>query len=73
VISSHNPAAHIKAQAGSGVCVEPRDFAGLLEAARRFQTDASLRERCGKAGRACAEKNFDIEAIADRFEEAMKI
>ena len=35
--------------------------------------DAFLRERCGRAARAYAEKNFDIEAIADRFEEAIKI
>jgi putative colanic acid biosynthesis glycosyltransferase WcaI len=68
-----NLAARTIVQAGSGVCVEPGDFSGFLEAARRFQTDASLRERCGKAGRAYAEKNFDIEAIADRFEEAIGI
>ena len=72
-IPSSNLAARTIAQAGSGVCVEPGDIAGFLEAARRLRADATLRERCGRAARAYAEKNFDIETIADRFEEAIKI
>jgi putative colanic acid biosynthesis glycosyltransferase WcaI len=72
-IPSSNLAALTIAQAGSGACVEPGDFSGFLEAARRFRADTSLRERSGRAARVYAEKNFDIEAIGDRVEEVIKI
>jgi colanic acid biosynthesis glycosyl transferase WcaI len=67
---SDNLAARIILCEGSGTCLEPDDNDGFLSAARDLRKDADLRQRCGKLARAYAERNFDIQKIADRFEES---
>jgi glycosyltransferase involved in cell wall biosynthesis len=54
--------------AGAGLCVASRDVPGLVAAARRLHSDEAMRQRCGEAGRAYAERAFAIGPIADRFE-----
>jgi glycosyltransferase involved in cell wall biosynthesis len=36
---------------------------------RQLHQDAALRQRCGEKARAYAERHFDLQKIADRFEE----
>ena len=67
-IPSPNLAARIINGEGSGICVEPEDVDGFLHKAVRLKQDSTLRNSCGRAARAYAEKHFDIEAIADQFE-----
>jgi glycosyltransferase involved in cell wall biosynthesis len=63
-----NLAARIVADSGAGLVVEPDDQAGFIAQARLLAGDAALRARMGAAGRVYAQKHFDIEAIAGRFE-----
>ena len=67
-----NLAARVIEMSGAGLRVDPDDAEGLVEGARRLLDDAELRERLGAAGRAYAERTFDIEAIADRFESVLE-
>jgi putative colanic acid biosynthesis glycosyltransferase WcaI len=67
-----NLAARIIETSGAGMRVDPDDAESLVEGARRLLEDAELRERLGAAGRAYAERTFDIEAIADRFESVLE-
>jgi glycosyltransferase involved in cell wall biosynthesis len=69
---SGNLAARLIAKEGSGICVEPDNLTGFLNAARELREDAALRQRCGEKARAYAERHFDIQKIADRFEEIAK-
>jgi glycosyltransferase involved in cell wall biosynthesis len=66
-----NLAAKVVEASGAGLMVEPDDGHGLVEAARRLLQDSDLRERLGTAGRAYAEKTFDISTVGDRFEEVI--
>ena len=68
-VPSENLAARIIIDEGTGLCEKPTDLAGFLHAARQLREDATLRHACGELARAYAERNFDIEKIADRFEE----
>jgi glycosyltransferase involved in cell wall biosynthesis len=70
-IPSANLAARIIAKEGTGICVEPADVNGFLEAAAALRQNGCLRRRYGAAARAYAEDNFDIEMIADRFEDVL--
>jgi len=65
-----NLAARIIIREGSGACVEPDDMDGFLKAGRELRKDAALRQRSGERARAYAERNFDVQKIADRFEES---
>jgi colanic acid biosynthesis glycosyl transferase WcaI len=66
-----NLAAKVVEASGAGIVVEPGDGDALVEGARRLLADPSLRGRLGAAGRAYAERTFDIRAIGDRFEEVV--
>lgn len=68
-IPSANLAARIIAKERTGICVEPADFMGFLEAAAALRQDRPLCRQCGSAARAYAENNFDITKIAGRFED----
>jgi glycosyltransferase involved in cell wall biosynthesis len=70
-LPADNLAARVVESSGGGLLVEPDDADGLVEGARRLLGDAELRARLGAAGRAYAERTFDIHAIADRFEEVL--
>jgi colanic acid biosynthesis glycosyl transferase WcaI len=65
-----NLAARVLVDAEAGAVVEAGDRQGVIDAARRLYGDAALRTRSGAAGRAYAEKNFDVPAVARRFEAA---
>ncbi len=62
-----NLAARTVARAGAGLCVAPGDAEGFVAGARRLRGDPALRARLGAAGRAYAERTFDIERIGPRF------
>ncbi|MFN3573962.1 glycosyltransferase family 4 protein [Phenylobacterium sp.] len=62
-----NLAARILTDAGAGLVVEAGDAGGLIAAARRLHGDSQLRASFGASGRAYAEANFDIGAVAQRF------
>ena len=67
-----NLAARIVEDSGAGFAVAPDDEAGFIERAKRLRNDAGLRERMASAGRAYAERHFDIAAITDRFEQLFR-
>lgn len=66
-----NLAAQILEQAGAGTVVEPGDLGGFSAAVRSYLDHPRKAERAGKAGRAYAEANFDLDRVADRFEAVM--
>ncbi len=68
-IPRDNLAARIVAEAEAGIIVDPGDHAAFLAAAKRLKENADLRKRLGANARRYAEQAFDIERIADRFEE----
>jgi len=49
----------------TGLLVPPRDVAALASALRRLMTDASLRERMGRAAHEHAQANFGIDRMLD--------
>jgi glycosyltransferase involved in cell wall biosynthesis len=63
-----NLAAQIVAASGAGALATPDDLPGFIAAAKRLREDAALRAGAARNGRAYAERYFDIERIADRFE-----
>ena len=63
-----NLAARIVVQHETGFVIHPSDADGLLQAADALLHDLSLRERLGQNARRYAETHFDIEKIADHFE-----
>jgi colanic acid biosynthesis glycosyl transferase WcaI len=65
-----NLAASMVTRAEAGLVVSAEDEAAFMAAARRLRAEAALRADFGRAARAYAETNFDIEAVADRFEAA---
>lgn len=65
---SENLAARMVLEAGAGAVVAPEDNEGFVRAAMKLATDPKLAREAGLAGRAYAEANFDINAVADRFE-----
>lgn len=67
-INRGNLAGKIITESGAGIVVEPGDHAGFVAAARELAADQQKSEACGRAGRAYAERTFDIEAITTRFE-----
>jgi colanic acid biosynthesis glycosyl transferase WcaI len=67
-IPAGNLAARIIHGEESGLCVEPQDAAGFIAAAEKLRADANLRQRLADNGRTYAEREFDIERIAGRFE-----
>jgi glycosyltransferase involved in cell wall biosynthesis len=66
-ISPENPAARLIVEAGAGIVVRPRNEQEFIAAARRLVADADLRSRLGASGRSYAEREFNIESLADRF------
>ena len=71
-ISGDNLAAKIINQNGAGTTCEPGDHDSLIDAARSFYSDRKRVDIAGRAGRAYAEKTFDITAIAVRFKKIIE-
>jgi colanic acid biosynthesis glycosyl transferase WcaI len=67
-----NLAARLLADAGAGVVVEAGDTSALVEAARRLHGDSQIRTAMGTSGRAYAETNFDVKAVAARFQDVFQ-
>jgi len=66
-IPCQNLAARTIIRAEAGLVSEPGDDEAMVRNAERLLADEGLRERLGRNGRAHADRNFDIGAIAGRF------
>ena len=71
-IPSTNLAARIISRERSGLCVDPQDVVGFVDAGERLYREREFGRECGRNARAYAEKNFDVAAITDRFEGFLK-
>ncbi len=63
-----NLASRIVMEHQAGLAAEPTDEAGFVAAAQQLLDDPEMQRRCAWNGRQYAEKTFDIQVIADRFE-----
>ncbi|MGA3213794.1 MAG: glycosyltransferase, partial [Terriglobales bacterium] len=66
-----NLAARTVVRANAGIVVGPDDTEGFLAAAANLRADPHLRAELGANGRAYAERAFNLERIADVFEEVL--
>ena len=66
-----NLSARVIERSGGGVAVPPKDSFAFVAEAQRLHGDVERRQELGRRARAYAEAAFDIEAIADRFEEVL--
>lgn len=64
-------AARIIRESGAGFATRPGDADAFAAALTRLLDDAELRERCGRAGRAWAGANCDVEVISRRYEQIL--
>ena len=71
-IPKENLSARIISDFNSGIVVSPNDTIELTTKAKQLIEDEKLRFEMAKAGRAYAEKAFNISSITDRFEEIFK-
>jgi len=67
-----NLAARVIERSGAGIVVPPRDPRALVAAAEELLADSGRREELGGAARSYAETTFDLDRIADRFEEVLE-
>lgn len=67
-----NLAARVIERSGGGVAVPPKDSSAFVAEAERLHSDVDRRHELGRRARAYAETAFDIEAIADRFEDVLR-
>lgn len=67
-VPENNLAAKIVRGADAGLLCSPDDDVQFVEHARELFENESLRRRLGQNGRQFAERAFDIELVADRFE-----
>ena len=67
-IPGDNLAARTITREGAGIVAPPGDTAAFLAGGRRLVEDAALRSSLGMAGRAYAERAFNIVELTDRFE-----
>lgn len=70
--NEHNLAAKTLKRSGAGVVVDSRDALQFVDALRHFLSDAQYRAAAGTNGRNYADATFDIERIADRFEDILQ-
>lgn len=71
-VPSANLAARIVNQFRAGLVSEPDDIMELVKGAQRLADDQALRESLANNGRAYAERTFNLEGIADKFEEMIR-
>jgi colanic acid biosynthesis glycosyl transferase WcaI len=70
--SRDNLAARTVERANAGIVVDPADESGFLAAARMLRHDSSLRTELGRNGRSYAERTFDLDNVANRFERVLR-
>ena len=70
-VPQENLVSRIIADHQAGLGVDPTDVAAFCAAARKLCETPELRESAGRAARRYAESHFDIERIADRFEQIL--
>ena len=70
-VSEDNLAARVVERSRGGLVVPPSDSAALVASAGALHADADRRNELGLRARAYAERAFDLEAIADRFERVL--
>jgi glycosyltransferase involved in cell wall biosynthesis len=70
-VPPENLAARIVAEHQAGLVAPPQNADAFLTAAATLADDTERRTRFGRNARAYAERHFDIEAIADRFESVL--
>lgn len=66
-----NLAAQVIASSGAGIVVPPDDGEAITKAVAELIAHPSDRHQCGRAARAYAESHFQIEPIADRWEQRL--
>ncbi|WP_428535365.1 glycosyltransferase family 4 protein [Rhodopila sp.] len=66
-----NLAARTVVRANAGIVVAPDDIKGFVAAAEKLRADPQLRAELGANGRAYAERVFNLDRIADIFEEVL--
>ena len=70
-IAAGNDAAATIAAAQAGAVVPPGDQAGFCQAALHLAGDPARRQQLGRNARAFAESSFDVDGIAQRFEQVL--
>jgi glycosyltransferase involved in cell wall biosynthesis len=71
-LPADNLAARVIERSGAGIVVPPRDPRALVAAAEELLVDSGRRAELGRAARSYAETTFDLDRIADRFEEVLE-
>ncbi|MBC11925.1 MAG: glycosyltransferase WbuB [Rhodothermaceae bacterium] len=71
-VPADNLAAQVVTREGAGVVVPPGDADALAEAVLSLLAAPAQRERMGGAGRAYAERAFDLDAVAERIEAVLQ-
>ncbi|MDP9416419.1 MAG: glycosyltransferase family 4 protein [Actinomycetota bacterium] len=71
IMPADNGAASTLVQSGAGKVARPGDDAAAVDALLGLLEDADERRRMGAAGRRYAEANFDVEKIAEAFDEIL--
>jgi len=64
-----NDAARLVEGVGAGIVIDPGDVQAFIEACASLMVDESRRRAMGNRGRKYAEETFDIDRIADEFEQ----
>jgi glycosyltransferase involved in cell wall biosynthesis len=71
-VAQDNLAARVVERSGGGFVVPPKNAKALVAAAGTLQADAGLRAELADRARAYAETTFDLDRIADRFEQVLE-
>jgi len=71
-VARDNLAARVVERSGGGLVVAPKEPRALIAASGTLHTDDALRAELGRRARSYAEAAFDLERIADRFEQVLE-
>jgi len=71
-VPPENLASRIVTSVGAGVCVHPDEEDAFAAAAHELIAQPELRREMGEKGRAYAEQTFDIDRIANQFEQVFR-
>ncbi|MCC7476811.1 MAG: hypothetical protein IT425_15580, partial [Pirellulales bacterium] len=66
-----NRAAKVIQESGSGFAIPVGDDQGFVQAVEKLLNDDALRNEMGRKARVYAETEFDIDKIAERFEQIL--